>query len=59
MILGLQPIVFFAFLSWPVTYIAISIIMYFVMARNDKKEEAWEKAYEAWQASKGQGGDTE
>ena len=33
--------------------------MYFVMARNDKKEEAWEKAYEEWQASKTAGGDTE
>ncbi len=59
MILGLQPLVFFSFLSWPVTYIIISIIMYFVMARNDKKEEAWEKAYEEWQASKAAGGDTE
>ena len=59
MILGVQPLVFFSFLSWPVTYIIISIIMYFVMARNDKKEEAWEKAYDEWQASKNAGGDTE
>lgn len=59
MILGLQPIVFFAFLSWPVTYIIIAIIMYFVMAKNDKKEEEWEKAYDAWQASLKEGGDTE
>ena len=51
MIFGLEPHVFFAFLSWPVTYIIIAIIMYFVMAKNDKKEEAWEKAYDEWQAS--------
>lgn len=58
MIFGLQPMVFFAFLSWPVTYIAISIIMYFVMAKHDKEEEEWEKAYDAWQASKNAGGET-
>lgn len=51
MIFGLEPHVFFAFLSWPVTYIIIAIIMYFVMAKHDKKEEAWEKAYDEWQAS--------
>ena len=51
MIFGLQPLVFFAFLSWPVTYIVIAIIMYFVMAKHDKEEEAWEKAYDEWQAS--------
>ncbi|MDO4833795.1 MAG: hypothetical protein Q4A40_02020 [Bacillota bacterium] len=51
MIFGLEPHVFFAFLSWPVTYIIIAIIMYFVMGRNDKKEEAWEKAYDEWQSS--------
>ena len=44
MIFGLEPHVFFAFLSWPVTYIVIALIMYVVMAKNDKKEEAWEKA---------------
>ena len=51
MIFGLEPHVFFAFLSWPVTYIVIAIIMYFVMAKHDKEEEAWEKAYNEWQAS--------
>ena len=51
MIFGLEPHVFFAFLSWPVTYIVIAIIMYFVMAKHDKEEEAWEKAYDEWQAS--------
>ena len=51
MIFGLQPLVFFAFLSWPVTYIVIAIIMYFVMGKHDKEEEAWEKAYDEWQAS--------
>ena len=51
MIFGLEPHVFFAFLSWPVTYIIIAIIMYFVMAKHDKEEEAWEKAYDEWQAS--------
>jgi preprotein translocase subunit YajC len=51
MIFGLEPHVFFAFLSWPVTYIVIALIMYVVMAKNDKKEEAWEKAYDEWQAS--------
>ena len=58
MIFGLEPHVFFAFLSWPVTYIIIAIIMYFVMGKNDKKEEAWEKAYDEWQASlKEEGGE--
>ncbi len=51
MIFGLEPIVFFSFLSWPITYPIIAIIMFFVMAKNDKKEEAWEKAYDEWQAS--------
>lgn len=51
MIFGLEPHVFFAFLSWPVTYIIIAVIMYFVMAKHDKEEEAWEKAYDEWQAS--------
>ena len=51
MIFGLEPHVFFAFLSWPVTYIVIAIIMYVVMAKHDKEEEAWEKAYDEWQAS--------
>lgn len=51
MIFGLQPLVFFAFLSWPVTYVVIAIIMYFVMGKHDKEEEAWEKAYDEWQAS--------
>lgn len=51
MIFGLEPHVFFAFLSWPVTYIIIAIIMYFVMGKHDKEEEAWEKAYDEWQAS--------
>ena len=51
MIFGLEPHVFFAFLSWPITYIIIALIMYVVMAKNDKKEEAWEKAYDEWQAS--------
>ena len=51
MIFGLQPLVFFAFLSWPVTYIVIAIIMYFVMGKHDKEEVAWEKAYDEWQAS--------
>ena len=27
--------------------------MYIVMGKNDKKEEAWEKAYDEWQASLG------
>ena len=36
MIFGLEPHVFFAFLSWPVTYTIIAIIMYFVMAKHDK-----------------------
>ncbi len=57
MIFGLEPHVFFAFLSWPVTYVCIAIIMYFVMGAHDKKEEQWEKAYEEWQKSKG--GETE
>lgn len=57
MIFGLEPHVFFAFLSWPVTYIIIAIIMYFVMGAHDKKEEEWEKAYEEWEKSKG--GETE
>ena len=51
MIFGLEPHVFFAFLSWPITYIVIAVIMYFVMAKHDKGEEAWEKAYDEWQAS--------
>ena len=51
MIFGLEPHVFFAFLSWPVTYIIIAIIMYFVMAKHDKEEEVWEKAYDEWQES--------
>ena len=51
MIFGLEPHVFFAFLSWPVTYTIIAIIMYFVMAKHDKEEEAWEKAYDEWLAS--------
>ena len=55
MIFGLSPIVFFSFLSWPVTYIIIAIIMYIVMGKNDKKEEAWEAAYDEWQASLGKG----
>ena len=38
MIFGLEPHVFFAFLSWPVTYIVIAIIMCFVMAKHDKEE---------------------
>lgn len=59
MIFGLQPIVFFSFLSWPVIYICVAIIMYFVMAKHDKEEEAWEKAYDEWQASLGKGGDAE
>ena len=34
--------------------------MYFVMGKNDKKEEAWEKAYDEWQASlKKEGGEGE
>ena len=33
------------------TYTIIAIIMYFVMAKHDKEEEAWEKAYDEWQAS--------
>ena len=57
MIFGLEPHVFFAFLSWPVTYIIIAIIMYFVMGAHDKKEEEWERAYDEWQKSKG--GETE
>ncbi|MCR5035113.1 MAG: hypothetical protein K6B42_06850 [Clostridia bacterium] len=51
MIFGLEPHVFFAFLSWPVTYIVIAIIMYIVMAKHDKEEEAWEEAYDKWQES--------
>ncbi len=54
MIFGLQPVVFFAFLSWPVTYIVVAVIMYFVMAKHDRKEEEWEKAYEKWQAQGGE-----
>jgi preprotein translocase subunit YajC len=50
MIIGLQPVVFFSFLSWPFVYIIVAIIMYFVMAKNDKKEEEWEQAFEKWQA---------
>lgn len=57
MIMGLDPKIFMMFLSWPITYIIIAIIMYFVMASNDKKEEEWEKAYEEWQKSNGNGGD--
>lgn len=53
MIFGLQPAVFFSFLVWPIVYIVIAIIMYFVMASHDKKEEAWEKAYDEWEASTG------
>ncbi|MDO4177277.1 MAG: hypothetical protein Q4D99_07415 [Bacillota bacterium] len=34
MIFGLELHVFFAFLSWPVTYTIIAIIMYFVMAKH-------------------------
>jgi len=48
MIFGLQPIVFFAFLSWPVTYIVVSIIMYFCIGHRDKKDKAWEEAYDKW-----------
>lgn len=51
MIFGLEPQVFLSFLSWPVTYVIIAIIMYFVMGNNDKKEEAWEQRYDEWQAS--------
>lgn len=53
MIFGLQPMVFFAFLIWPVVYIAVSVTMYFVMAKHDKEEEKWEEAYEKWQAEGG------
>ena len=53
MILGLHPAVFFSFLVWPIVYIVIVIIMYFVMASHDRKEEAWEKAYDEWEASTG------
>ena len=60
MMFGLEPYVFFAFLSWPVTYIIIAVVMYFVMAKHDKEEEAWEKAYDEWQASlKEKGGESE
>ena len=51
MIFVLEPHFVFSFLSWPVTYTIIAIIMYFVMAKHDKEEEAWEKAYDEWQAS--------
>jgi preprotein translocase subunit YajC len=51
MIVGLEPQVFFSFLSWPITYIVIAIIMFLVMGRNDKKEEQWEQDFEKWQAS--------
>lgn len=48
MILGLQPIVFFAFLSWPITYIVICIIMYIFMSHTEKKEKKWEEAYDEY-----------
>ncbi len=45
---GLPMESFLAFLIWPVIYIVISVIMYFVMAKNDKKEEEWEERYDQW-----------
>lgn len=60
MIFGLEPQVFFTFLIWPVVYPVIAIIMYFVMAKNDKKEapieeenEKWLKEYNAKKAAEG------
>jgi hypothetical protein len=51
MIFGLEPIVFLSFLSWPFTYIVVAIIIFLIMGKNDKKEEAWEAAFEKWQKS--------
>ena len=48
MILGLQPIVFFAFLSWPITYIVIALIMYVYMGYSEKREKAWEEVYDEY-----------
>ncbi len=53
MILGLQPIVFFAFLSWPITYIVIALIMYAYMGHSEKREKAWEEAYDEYVAKGG------
>lgn len=51
---GLPISSFFCFLIWPVVYIVIAVIMYFVMAKHDKEEEKWEEAYEKWQAEGGE-----
>jgi len=57
MILGLHPLVFFAFLSWPVTYTIVSIIMYFCMGHRDKKDKKWEEEYDKWIKEGGGSGD--
>jgi hypothetical protein len=46
---GLDPLIFFAFLSWPFIYVVIAIIVYLFMARSDKRDEVWEQAFEKWQ----------
>ncbi|WZL72359.1 hypothetical protein QBE52_14860 [Clostridiaceae bacterium 35-E11] len=48
MIFGMPAISFFVFLSWPITFTVGAIIAYIIMDKNDKKEEAFEKAYVAY-----------
>ena len=53
MIIGLQPHVFFAFLSWPFVYIIICIIMFCVYKKHEGPEKEWEKAYDEYVAKGG------
>ena len=59
MILGLQPIVFMAFLSWPITYVVVCLIMYAYMGHTEKKERAWEEAYDEYVKKGGKKGQWE
>lgn len=62
MIFGMPTISFLVFLSWPVTFIVAAIIVYFIMAKQDVKEEEFEIAYEKYmkqQQMKTQGGNSQ
>lgn len=45
MILGMPLVSAFAYLSWPIVYIVIAIIIYFNMAKQDKITAEYDKEF--------------
>ncbi len=45
MILGMPVVSALAYLSWPIVYTTIAIIMYVIMAKHDKITEEYDKEF--------------